>query len=276
MRLLLLGGRPEITASTDAALHPVDVACGTLPDMFRFWESFTRPLLDAAEPAVIVEVGAFEGAHTRLLSEWAGGNATIHSIDPDPAFDPAELAAVHVHRAPSLDVLAEIHDPDVVLIDGDHNWYTVFHELKALETAGPAYPLVLLHDVGWPYGRRDLYDAPERIPDEFRHPFGTGGMEPGRSELVDHGGFNAGMHHAVYEGGPRNGVLTAVEDFCDQSSRDLELVTVPGLFGYGILTPVERMASRPRLAETVDAIRPSASQRRHLEALEWWRVMASV
>lgn len=242
--------------------------------MFRFWESFTRPLLDAAEPAVIVEVGAFEGAQTRLLAEWAGGDVTVHSIDPDPAFDAAEIPGVHVHTAPSLEVLGEIDGIDVALIDGDHNWYTVFHELKALEAAPATCPLVLLHDVGWPYGRRDLYEAPERIPDEFRHPSGTGGMEPGRSELVERGGFNAGKHHAAHEGGPRNGVLTAVEDFCDQSSRDLELVTVPGLFGYGILTPAERMASRPRLADVVDAIRPSPSLHRHLEALEWWRVMA--
>ncbi len=245
------------------------------PGMFRFWESFTRPLLDAAEPEVIVEVGAFEGGHTRLLAEWAGGGVTIHSIDPEPAFDPTELTGVHMHTAPSLEVLAEIDRVDVALIDGDHNWYTVFHELKALEAPGSTSPLVLLHDVGWPYGRRDLYYAPERIPDEFRHPFATGGMEPGCSELVE-GGFNAGKHNATHEGGPRNGVLTAVEDFVDESTLDLDLVTVPGLFGYGILAPEERLARRPRLAETVDAIRPSASQRRHLEALEWWRLADQV
>ena len=28
---------------------------------------------------------------------------------------------------------ALLRNPDAVLIDGDHNWYTVFHELQVLD-----------------------------------------------------------------------------------------------------------------------------------------------
>ena len=61
---------------------------------------------------------------------------------------------------------------DAALVDGDHNWYTVYNELKMLAAtardAGAPLPLLIMHDVCWPYGRRDLYYAPERIPEEFR------------------------------------------------------------------------------------------------------------
>ena len=36
-----------------------------------------------------------------------------------------------------------------------------------------------MHDVGWPYGRRDLYYAPEQIPEEFRQPYRRAGHAAG-------------------------------------------------------------------------------------------------
>jgi hypothetical protein len=39
---------------------------------------------------------------------------------------------------------------------------------------------------------------------------------------------------AVHEGGPRNGVLTAIEDFVD-AREDLRLAVVPAFYGLGIL-----------------------------------------
>ena len=42
--------------------------------------------------------------------------------------------------------------------------------------AGAPLPVCFLHDVGWPYGRRDLYYAPERIPEEFRQPWAQKGL----------------------------------------------------------------------------------------------------
>ena len=58
----------------------------------------------------------------------------------------------------SLDELPRLEKMDAVIIDGDHNWYSVYNELKLLarqvEKGGP-FPLSFVHDVGWPYGRRD-------------------------------------------------------------------------------------------------------------------------
>ena len=61
------------------------------------------------------------------------------------------------------------------LVDGDHNWFTVYHELKMLadgaRQARAPLPIIIMHDVFWPYGRRDLYYEPERVPEEFRQPY---------------------------------------------------------------------------------------------------------
>ena len=77
---------------------------------------------------------------------------------------------------------------DAALIDGDHNWYTVYHEMKAIaEVAranGAPLPVMILHDVGWPYGRRDLYYAPDTIPEECRQPYAQKGMVAGPQQAA--------------------------------------------------------------------------------------------
>ena len=66
----------------------------------------------------------------------------------------------------------------------------------------------------WPYGRRDLYYQPDTIPAEFRHPFAEKGIVRGQSRLAEVGGLNSrNYQNALEEGGPKNGVLTAIEDF---------------------------------------------------------------
>ena len=60
-----------------------------------------------------------------------------------------------------------------------------------------------------------MYYAPDRLPPDAVHPHSfEGGALPGRSEL-GRGGFQGagGFAWACHEGGERNGVLTAVEDF---------------------------------------------------------------
>ncbi|MGH6693225.1 MAG: TylF/MycF/NovP-related O-methyltransferase, partial [Gammaproteobacteria bacterium] len=147
---------------------------------------------------------------------------------------------------------------DVVLVDGDHNWYTVFHELTLLaETARRAeapLPVLVLHDVGWPYGRRDLYYAPERIPSEFRQPHRRAGMRPGRSALVGNGGMNRDMWNAEHEGGPRNGVMTALDDFVAEHPSALRVVVVPVFYGLAIVAEARVVDAHPDLATLLDRL----------------------
>jgi hypothetical protein len=231
--------------------------------MLAFWPDVVRPLLDAVQPRSLVEIGSESGRTTRLLLELARQRAArVHAIDPCPSFDVSawlqEFSDTFTfHKLPSLVALCGIDRFDAVLIDGDHNWFTVFNELKLIESRsleiGQNLPLMLLHDVAWPYGRRDLYYNPEAIPEEFRHPWANKGISPTHSELLDKGGFNASMCNVAHEGGPRNGVLTAIEDYMAQSILRFELVVIPAVFGLGILLPQPLAAERPQLAQLVRA-----------------------
>lgn len=199
------------------------------------------PCLDAAAPQSVVEVGAYAGDVTRLLVEWSEqSGARIWSIDPDPQEALLRLAEEHSQvelvRRTSREALPELPSPDAFIIDGDHNYYTVSEELRLIdERAGSRgmLPLLICHDVCWPHGRRDSYYSPELIPEAGRQPTVEGGyVFPGVSGL--HEGGLIYRWPATREGGPRNGVLTAIEDFVEQRD-DLRLAVVPAFFGLAVI-----------------------------------------
>jgi hypothetical protein len=251
----------------------------------RFWHSVIEPVLEAVEPRVVVEIGADRGANTaNILRYCKRRNAVAHVIDPLPRFDVEEWRAEYgdalvCHQALSLEALPAIPGADAVLIDGDHNWYTVFHELSVLESAAgdvERFPVVLLHDVDWPYGRRDLYYDPETIPAEHRNPFAALGMLPGQAELVEEGGFNAGVANAVHERTPRNGVRTAVEDFVAASALDLRFSTIPGFHGLGLLVTEALLLRNCRLTEVVAGFGTAEFLARQCQELERARVVEMI
>jgi len=246
--------------------------------MRRFWDSMIEPLLEVVGPQAIVEIGSAEGKNTRNLLGFCGRrDATLHVVDPAPQYDVPAWRREYgerlvFHEGLSLDVLPTIDRFDVVLIDGDHNWYTVFNELRLIERLSDErsqdFPLVVLHDVGWPYGRRDHYYAPERIPADQRHPYKRKGVQPGTKELVDEGGLHRNTLNATLEGAPRSGVLTAVEDFLVQTPKEIRLVVVAGLHGLGILVPPDLADANPAVRSFIDGLEPSPAIASHLERVE--------
>lgn len=195
--------------------------------------------LDVAAPASVMEVGAYAGDLTRLLLDWARPRgARVVAVDPDPQPALAALAAAEpaldLVRATSHVALDEVELAEATILDGDHNHFTVAGELERLDRRGDPLGLVLLHDVGWPHGRRDLYMAPEAIPEEHRRPLvDGGGLVPGEPGIRP-GGLPM-RASAAREGGPRNGVLTALEDFIAGREDELRFVRVPAFFGLGAL-----------------------------------------
>ncbi|MBW2459769.1 MAG: class I SAM-dependent methyltransferase [Deltaproteobacteria bacterium] len=231
--------------------------------MLAFWPDVIRPLLQALAPQSIVEVGSESGKMTqRLLEIAAATGGTVHAVDPAPLFDvdawqQEAQGRLVVHRQPSLVGLEQIDAFDCVLIDGDHNWYTVHRELHLVERRckelGQPMPLILLHDVAWPYGRRDLYYDPDSIPAEHRQPWAKQGISPTEAELLPTGGINAHLCNAVREGGPRNGVLTAVEDYQAETDVGFLFVKIPAVFGLAILLPEALADQKPEVEERVVA-----------------------
>jgi hypothetical protein len=176
------------------------------------------PMAHRRRWAKFCEIGASVGLGTdRLLTL---PDATITIIDP--CFD-MDLAAKYL-REPrvlvcnglSLDVLPRLNAGyDCILVDGDHNWFTVHEELEVIRKNKLLKPggVIFLDDVEWPYGRRDMYYQPDVIPATFRHLHARKGILRGKGELTNDGGLNGQFCNAQREGGPRNGVLTAIEDF---------------------------------------------------------------
>jgi hypothetical protein len=214
------------------------------------------PCLDAVGARSVIEVGAYAGDLTRLLLDWAAtAGAHVVAIDPMPQPELVQLdderPDLALVRETSLEALEHLEVPDVVIIDGDHNYYTVSEELRLIgeRAPGDALPLLLFHDVGWPHGRRDAYYVPEVIPENDRQPLKEGGgLFPG-----ERGTLPGGLPYkwvAAEEGGPRNGVLTAIEDFV--AVRDgVRLVLVHAFFGLGVVWHTAALWS-DALAEILD------------------------
>ena len=191
--------------------------------------------LDAAGARTVIEVGAFHGKSTRELLDWASADgARVIAIDPAP--EPAlrklaaERADLELVERTSVEALGEL-DAEAIILDGDHNYFTLSEELRLISERATAsssrMPLLIFHDIGWPLGRRDAYYAPERIPPEHRQPLAND------TYLVpdDPGTVPAGMPFACVaarEGGPRNGILTAIEDF-PARARGARLRERPGV-----------------------------------------------
>jgi hypothetical protein len=205
--------------------------------------------LETAEARQVVEIGAeFGGMSAQLASYAERCDGRLICIDPAPqarftTWLKTQSRVRHI-AAPSLEALPQLRDIDAWLIDGDHNWYTVYHELKAIDAVccRDGRPmLAFLHDVSWPTARRDSYYAPERIPADYRQPYDfTGGVTLDSPDLIPNRGFRGagGWAFASTSGNPRNGVLTAVEDFlAERAAEDRPTVfaRVPAVFGLGVV-----------------------------------------
>lgn len=229
--------------------------------MNRFWHRYIQPLIDTVQPRRIMETGADRGWNTRNILDYcraSGAHADIIDPAPQPSlhevlaqFGPAEYRYLPLK---SVAAIPQLDTPDIALMDGDHNWATVYTELNLLharaEQCGLPPPIVLSHDVAWPYARRDMYYNPDDLEASQKHPYAYCGMLPGVPELVEHG-MNGVLANALHEAGPRNGVLTAIEDYIASSGLEFTFRKLPFFNGLGILVPAARMT--PALETLIDS-----------------------
>lgn len=204
-----------------------------------FFDRIIKPYIIKNKYIDICEIGASYGGNTnKLLSIYSISLSIIDPcIDEDLLMKYQKNEKVRVYRGLSLEVLSKSSHPyDCFLIDGDHNWYTVYNELKTIHERGLLNKggTIFFHDVCWPYGRRDMYYLPESIPREFRHSYAKKGIEGGKSALAENSTFNKDLNNAIYEGGPRNGVLTAIEDFLNIYGKKYMFFYFKREFGLGI------------------------------------------
>jgi len=250
--------------------------------MYHFWGSVIKPLFDILQPRSITEIGADFGHNTRNILEYCRQTKSrAHIIDPFPKFEPEAFKSEYgdifdFYRSLSLNALPIIPHMDAVLIDGDHNWYTVYHELKIIEKKcqmnHSEFPLIVIHDVDWPYARRDLYYHPDNIPEAFRMPYLQRGLNPDSKDMMDQGGLNPHLYNSIYEHNFRSGVLTAVEDFIKETDIPLMLKKISGFFGLGILYSSHHEATYPMLSDLLQKCSPPDIISDILKAVEKSRI----
>ena len=250
-----------------------------------FWSTIVRPLLEIIRAKKIIEIGSENGEHSVKLARWAQQNSALLAvIDPLPLFDVAEFektysghAEIHITR--SLDILRDLLPADVVLIDGDHNWYTVYHECKILFGNGEHLdgnaPIVLCHDIGWPFGRRDAYYNLEDIPEHMRQPANSREIHPSLKTSGDKEALVT-YPHAECEGGARNGVRTALDDALAPLRDKLRIVWVEMFNGLAIIVPNSRLAGNIELANFLDQFEASRTIKSLIALLEKDRIIHSL
>ena len=201
---------------------------------------FAIPLARKKRWRSFCEIGSRRGDSANVILEL--DEVSLAIIDPCLDLDLVRRystdSRVTVHRAISLEALPLVKGPfDCILIDGDHNWYTVYNELRLirerelLRVGG----MIFFHDVSWPYGRRDMYYQPELIPVVHRHAYEQQTIAGDSSEAADRETSDSTVYNATHEGGPRNGVLTAIKDFMKEYDGDYYFWRVRRKNGMGIL-----------------------------------------
>jgi hypothetical protein len=209
---------PALTAVTDES------------SLANVWELITG-LLCAADARSVMEIGAFRGELTKRLVEL--GRGAVVAVDPESPPELIDLAERHPElelvRETSHEALGRLPIPDAVILDGDHNYFTMEGELRLIAERADSFPLLMFHDVGWPLARRDTYHAPQRIPDDYLQPLNPGMGTSSEPSFEDDRPF---ARVADHEGGPRNGILTAIEDFLDEHFR---FALIPAFYGFGAM-----------------------------------------
>jgi len=157
--------------------------------MRSYVKTFVMPLVRGERWCRVCEIGASLGEGTDMLVSVPTVRATV--VDPCLDCDLREKYAdnprVSIRKGTSLEQLPELDGAfDCILIDGDHNWYTVYEELRTISQRKllRAGGVLFFHDVEWPWGRRDMYYQPETIPVQYLHSWEErGGVVRGKSEL---------------------------------------------------------------------------------------------
>jgi len=243
--------------------------------MHRLFDLIMKPILKEISFTHIVEIGCKEGKNTlKLLEICHEKKALLSIIDPYPTCDETYINKTYpnvskLYKNLSLNILPQIEEFDVLLIDGDHNYYTVYHELKILEKKfrNKTFPLVFLHDVSWPYARRDLYYDPSSIPNEGLNPYEKKGIIYGKQAL-DENGLNRHLNNASFSDNPKNGVLTAIEDFMKETEHVLIFDHIDCFNGLGIMTSSEIVVNLFKTLKTSDEMIELLEKERNLLATD--------
>lgn len=226
-----------------------------------FYGELIRQLAGLTQNPNAVEIGSQDGEVSVLLADsTAARSGALYVVEPHPSPLLQDLVrrrdTVTLVEGLSPHALRDVPTAGLYVIDGDHNYYVVRGELDAIFGREDAQgSIVVMHDVGWPWARRDMYYDPTALPKDAVHEFSYArGVRLDDPELAPPGqGFRSKGAYAIalQEGGPCNGVLTAVEDTLAENT-DLRLLISPLVFGLAVIGST----ANPVWGSVMDVMRP--------------------
>ena len=216
--------------------------------MYNFFELGIIPtFLSGFEVKKVLMIGLTnETILNEILSYCINNNAELYTIDSNSNIndlinknyitydnlDNFKETITHFNEK-SLDILPDLKSFDTIFIDDDPNWYTVYNEFELIKKNNPNFPLVFVCNNKYPYKRRDAYTNPKDIPKKYINECSTElpiiFEENGQTKNIM---INDNLCHALYENTPKNGVLTAIEDFLNEnpSLKLLEINPLEGIY----------------------------------------------
>jgi len=112
-----------------------------------------------------------------------------------------------------------------------------FLDIAGIVTAASLVAGFAVRIGAWRRGRRGVPpgECRPRLFAALRATLIQKGMIRGRSALAEVNGLNSTYMNALVEGGSKNGVLTAIEDFIAQNPRDYRFFRIHYQYGLGVL-----------------------------------------
>ena len=141
--------------------------------------------------------------------------------------------------------LSNFKNYGAIFLNDDPNWYTTYNELKIIKENNDDFPLVFICNNTFPHKRRDSYENPTIIPNDFLNDYSED-LKCGNISIYD------GFYHAIESNTSKNGVLTAIDDFLGDN-YGIEFMNIKFLNGMSILyhnNPISYFRLK-RLAEEI-------------------------
>ena len=155
-------------------------------------------------------------------------NASFTSIDSEVSYEGKFEENI-------LNILNNYNNYDAIFINDDPNWFTVYNELNIIKETNENFPLVFICNNVFPNKKRDSYINPNIIPDEYLNEYSK------YLHLNDKVRIHDNLYHAKKEFTPKNGVLTAIEDFLKENNN-IGIMDIKLLNGITILYPLNSIS----------------------------------
>ncbi|MCA0403592.1 MAG: glycosyltransferase [Proteobacteria bacterium] len=220
----------------------------------KWFKDLILPLFEKADIKAIVLIGVETNAFLNELCQYlAKFQGKLIAVDPSLTDDFINNIDSQYHNNIELIPYTsehffkhyhwELSGNYAFLIDGDHNFQTVYFELNNIHQlfahCRNNQPLVFVHDVNWPSSYRDFYyqqGSAHNNPLQAQAAVGEGVNFFSQRPFK---GANFYLHNATAAldyGGGRNGVKAAIDSFLKEA-KDYDYWQIPLLFGLGIVLP---------------------------------------